>query len=129
MNIIAVSAVCIIVAAISTVFRQYKKEYAIFLAVLTSAAILFLALRALVPVMDDMKNAVATNSDVEQYLTLMLKGLGICYIGSFASDICNDCGDKSLADKVELAAKVSIATLYVPVLIDLLSVATDMIKA
>ena len=129
MNIITVSAICIIVAIISTVFKQYKKEYAIFLAVLTSAAILFFALRTLVPVMDDMLNTVTGNSEVDKYLTLMLKGLGICYIGSFASDICNDCGDKALADKAELAAKVSISTLYIPVLLDLLKAATEMIKA
>lgn len=129
MNIITVSAVCIIVAVVATVFKQHNREYALFLSIVTSVVILYIALRTLVPVMDDMKNAVSANSDIEKYLSVMLKGLGICYIGSFASDICNDCSDKSLADKVELAAKVSIATLYVPILLELLEIATQMIKA
>lgn len=129
MSVITVSAVCIIVAAISTVFKRYNKEYSLFITVLMSAVILFAALRTLVPVVDELQKAVSSHSAVNEYLTLMLKGLGICYIGSFAAGVCTDSGDKSLADEVELVAKISIAVLYLPVLLDLLGLATDMIRA
>lgn len=129
MNFVSVSGMCIILAAISVVFRQYKKEYSVLLAVVSGCVILYMALRTLLPVLDDLNQAVASQKNLEQYLSLMMKGLGICYISGFASGICADCGEKSLADKVELAAKVSIATLYVPVLLDLLELATNLIEA
>ena len=38
----------------------------------------------------------------------ILKVLGISYITEFASAICQDAGEKSIAGKIELAGKVAI---------------------
>ena len=45
-----------------------------------------------------------------------------------ASSICIEGGAKSIADKIELAAKVSITLLYAPIMLELLNAAVDMIK-
>ena len=57
----------------------------------------------------------------------VLKALGLCYITNFASDTCRDFGQTSLASKVELAGKISIVILTLPLINSILSVALELI--
>lgn len=127
MNVMSVCAVCVVLAAACAVFRQWNKEYSVFIAILCGCGVLYVSAVSLMPVIDELNSAVSSEA-VGKYVTVMLKGLGICYVAGFASSICNDCGEKSIGDKVELAAKVAIAVLYSPILIELLKTAVDMIK-
>ena len=47
--------------------------------------------------------------------------ISICYISSFASEICKDAGCSSLASKVEFAGKIFILMLAVPILLAVLN--------
>jgi stage III sporulation protein AD len=50
------------------------------------------------------------------YLALLLKVLGIAYLATLGAEIARDAGEGALANKVELAGKVLILVLAVPVL-------------
>ena len=50
------------------------------------------------------------------YFKLLLKGVGVAYIASIASDLCRDCGELQLADRVELAAKAEILIIAFPLI-------------
>ena len=50
----------------------------------------------------------------EEYLTILFKALGICYITQFASDICKDCGENTLAVQAEIAGKIALMLLALP---------------
>ena len=45
-----------------------------------------------------------------------MKTTGIAYLGSFGAQTCRDMGEGALADKIELATKVIIMILALPVL-------------
>lgn len=50
----------------------------------------------------------------ESYYLQLLKMLGVAYVAEFASSICKDAGQQSIAGMVELFAKISIVTLSIP---------------
>ena len=55
--------------------------------------------------------------DVEfRYLDVALKIIGVSYLARFAAQICRDAGEGAIAIKVEMAAKVVILALSLPVI-------------
>ena len=52
----------------------------------------------------------------KNYLTVLLKVTGISYIVELAKNICIDAGSNSLATKLEMAGKVSVVVLTIPVI-------------
>ena len=59
------------------------------------------------------------------YLGLVIKVVCIAYIGEFASQICRDVGEGSLADKMDLATKAIIMVMAVPLLQTILITVLD----
>lgn len=53
----------------------------------------------------------------EKYYLQLLKMLGVAYVAEFASSICKDAGQQSIAAMVELFAKISIVVLSIPGLV------------
>jgi len=54
------------------------------------------------------------------YLNTVLKIIGIAYVAEFGSQICRDAGENAIAGKVELAAKVLIMVLAIPIIVAIL---------
>ncbi len=51
------------------------------------------------------------------YLTILYKMIGIAYLAEFASGICKDAGYSFLAGQIELAGKLTILTISLPVML------------
>ena len=56
----------------------------------------------------------------QEYLTTLLKMIGITYIGQFSSGICRDAGYSSTGAQIELFCRLSVMVLSMPVLLALL---------
>jgi stage III sporulation protein AD len=54
------------------------------------------------------------------YFATVLKITGIAYIAEFGAEICNDAGESAIASKIELAGKVIITVLAVPIITSML---------
>ena len=74
---------------------------------------------------EDMANRVGLES---QYLHMVIKIIGVAYLSQFASELCRDAGEGSMASKIELAGKVMILTLSMPVIYRLLDLVSDIIN-
>ena len=55
-----------------------------------------------------------------EYISTLVKMVGITYIGQFASGICKDAGYSTTASQIELFCKLSVMVLCMPVLLALL---------
>ena len=63
-----------------------------------------------------------------EYTDILIKSLGICMICQFVSDTCRDCGQSSLASKVEFASKTVIIITALPLFGNILNTAMDLMK-
>lgn len=60
-----------------------------------------------------------------EYIAVPAKALGIALVSQTVSDVCRDCGESSLAGKVELAGKAALLMLSLPLIKDMLSLGTS----
>lgn len=56
----------------------------------------------------------------QSYLFTVFKVLGIAYVSEFAAQICRDAGQGALGTKIEMAAKISVMVLAVPIMMSVL---------
>lgn len=69
----------------------------------------------------------ATHIDNGLFVTL-LKIIGIGYLAEFGASICNDSGNSSVALKLQLAGKLTIFVLSIPIITKLIDLLVELIK-
>jgi stage III sporulation protein AD len=120
LDILKIVAFGIVTAIIITTLRTLKPEIAIQASVVAGIIIFILVIGKLAPVIDLIKiYSGRANIDI-QYLPALLKIIGIAYIVEFGAEICRDAGENAIASKIELAGKVLIAIMAIPIITSLL---------
>jgi len=116
MSVIAIVGFALAAGALSVFLKQYKAEYAMLVSVAAAAAALLMAAGMILPALREIE-ALAEKSGVNaEYIKVLLKALGICYISELAAGSCRDAGETSLAAKIELACKAAIVILSLPMI-------------
>ncbi len=59
--------------------------------------------------------------DGAEYISVMVRALGLCVLCRVCSDICRDCGQATLAAAVESAGKVGMILLAMPTVTEIIS--------
>ncbi|MCG0277608.1 MAG: stage III sporulation protein AD [Thermanaeromonas sp.] len=106
---------------IVVVVRQAQSKEIALLISLVAGALMFLLLvdriAAVIQVLSDLSDRAGIN---RFYLTTVLKIIGIAYVGEFGAQVCRDAGENAIASKVELATKVLIMVLSIPIIVAIL---------
>ena len=118
----------IISAVIITLIGQYKKEYALLSTVVAGVVILVSVLSSATSAFYTLRNIVDDMGIKTSYFTLAFKTLGICVITGFASDLCKDFGNTSLASRAELAGRCAVFIISLPLLVSLIETAYGFIR-
>ncbi|MZP28467.1 stage III sporulation protein AD [Heliobacterium undosum] len=120
MEILQVVGVGIIATIFLVIVRKQRPELAVQLSI-AAGVILFLfvltKISAVIQVLEDLANKAQIN---RYYLTTLLKIVGIAYIAEFGAQICRDAGESTIASKVEMAAKILVMVLALPILLALM---------
>ena len=66
--------------------------------------------------MPEMQRLLSKTNVDPAYFGILLKTLGICYLSQFAGDLCRDAGETALAGYVELAGKITVVGLSLPLI-------------
>lgn len=120
MEIFQVVGLGIIATIMIIILKDFRPEFIIFISIITSLIIFSFVLNKLIYVVDVMKN-LSINANLEiEYFSTILKIIGMSYIVEFGSQICRDADQNSIAMKIELAGKVSIMILAIPILMSLM---------
>jgi stage III sporulation protein AD len=102
------------------VIKAEKPEVAIQISIVTGIVIIILLISKLSAVLE-LINSYARKINIDMaYFSTLLKIVGVAYIAEFGAEICRDAGETSIASKIELAGKVIIAVLAVPIITSLL---------
>ena len=127
MNIVSVVVIGMVGAVLTVTIKQYKPEYAIFTSVITVVIIFSYVLGIILPIISGIKSLLSKTSVSYQHLSILLKTVGICYITQFVSDICKESGQTAIANKIEIAGRVSICFISLPLFNDLISIVETII--
>jgi stage III sporulation protein AD len=107
----------LIVTVISVVLKQIRPEIALQLTILASTSIFILVMSKIRVIVDLLQDLADQANISSYYLLIILKIVGIAYLAEFGSQICRDAGEGALAGKIELAAKVGVIVLAIPIIV------------
>ncbi|HZK85408.1 MAG TPA: stage III sporulation protein AD [Desulfosporosinus sp.] len=117
MEIWQIVGLALIVTVISIVLKQIRPEIALQLSILAGASI-FILVMSKIKVIVDLLQSLADQANISSYyLLIVLKIVGVAYLAEFGAQICRDAGEGALASKIELAAKVSVIGLSIPIIV------------
>ncbi|MGM0844293.1 MAG: stage III sporulation protein AD [Bacillota bacterium] len=127
MEIIQVVGIALVSTFLALIIKEQKPNFAFLLVVFVGCAI-FLFLVDQIYEIIRMIEKLAANANINMiYVETILKIIGIAYIAEFASHITKDAGQGALAAKVELAGKILILAMAVPILTVLIETIINMI--
>ncbi len=127
-NIIAFCGLALAACSLIVVIRQYKPEYALPVSIAAAVVLLSYLLLNSEPIIGSINRLSQMLGDASQYVSILLKALGICLIAQLSSDICRDCGENSLAGRIETGGKIAVLIIALPIFEDVLSISTGLIK-
>ena len=127
MNLFSVLGFAVVSAALAILLKQYKPEFAMAVSLISGAFIFLTVIVNMTPAFDTLKE-LAGRIEGNQYVNVIIKSLGICYVTSLAADTCKDAGQTAIATKVELAGKVSVLILSLPLFNNLLSIVLNLVQ-
>lgn len=110
------------------IVRQLKPESAVFVNIAAGVMILIVAVKLLSPSVKAMAE-LADNAGISgDFTEILLKVLVISYITTLSADCARDAGETALGSKLELAGRLSIAALSLPVFTQLAGLITSMMS-
>jgi len=124
LEILQIVGLGIVSAVIIIVLRAQKPEIAVQISIITGIVIFMLVASKLSSVLDMLQSFSDKARMDTVYFTTVLKIIGIAYIAEFGAEVCKDAGEASIASKIELAGKVIIVVLAVPIITSLLELIT-----
>lgn len=120
MDILQIVGLGIIASIIIVVLKAQRPEIAIQVSIITGLVIFILIVNKLAAVLT-LLSSFSAKADIDMtYMGLLLKIIGIAYISEFGAEICKDAGEAAIASKIELAGKVMVIVLAVPIVTSLL---------
>jgi len=112
----------LVAAALIVLMRQHRPEFALLISIAGGLGLLLYVAAAALPVLSQAQGILSRTKIPGTYLKILLQALGICYLTQFAADACRDAGESSIASKIELAGKVAVVVLALPLFSQLIDV-------
>lgn len=120
MDILQISGIALTGAVLAVVIKQQKPPLAMLLSICVGVIIFLLVLSKVGAIVEVLSQLAGQANISSVYLGTLLKIIGIAYIADFIAQICRDADQGALAVKVELAAKVLVLVLAVPIVVAVL---------
>ncbi|HEX7065095.1 MAG TPA: stage III sporulation protein AD [Bacillales bacterium] len=116
MEIVQIVGLGLIATFLVLVLKEQKPAFAFLLTVFVGVVI-FLFLVGQIGRIISMLQRLAVNADLNMiYVETILKIIGIAYIAEFGAQITRDAGQGAIASKIELAGKVLILLMAIPII-------------
>lgn len=121
MDIFKITAFAVCGAVLSLVLKEYKPSIAVCLGILC-ALLLFFEVLGQINYIFVSVNTIASGLSVNrEYMETIIKIIGVSCISRFGTEICRDAGQNAIATNLELAGKIIIVVLSLPLLVSVIN--------
>ncbi len=127
MNIMQIVGIGISGALISVILKEYKPVYAMCVGIVTAGVIFYFLLSEIYyifQVVQTISDRLSIDSD---YISIVIRLIGLAYVSRFGSDLCRDAGQNAIAQKIELAGKIMIVATSIPIITAVLNLLTGIL--
>lgn len=127
MEVFKVVGFGIIAVILIVILKEEKKEMALLLTITSGVLLLLYIVTKIQPIVEMLNTLIDEANINKDFLVIILKITGIAYIIEFGKNICMDAGQSAIATKIEMAGKVIIVTLSLPLIASLVNVLTGLV--
>lgn len=123
---VAILGICAVILALG--FKQIKGEYSSLISLAAGGlifAFIFGRLEAIISTIRQISSYISINY---QYIGILVKVIGVAYICEFSSSLCKDAGYSAIASQIEMAGKLTILVMSMPILMSLLDTVSGFLK-
>ena len=122
----------VVIAVISLVLilflRETNREFAFFITIASSILLFSIVINRFKDVLGSVSDIAQDLSGVNSYVSLMIKILVVVLVSQFVIDLCKDNGENALASQAELASKIIILVMIMPLFNSVLNIITGLLK-
>lgn len=118
---------CIAAAIICKITDKTGKEYTVMIVTISAVLITSVAISVLSPVIEFIMKCFEKTGVSDEYMNILFKSTGVCYISSLSSGVCRDSGENSLAAAVDTIGKITLAVISLPVFEKLFETVTSLV--
>lgn len=116
MDIVQIVGLGLISTILILLLKEQKPAFAFFLAMFTGLMIFLYLIDKIFEVIQMIERLAVEGGVNMVYLKTILKIIGIAYIAEFGAQITRDAGQGAIASKIELAGKVLIMVMAIPII-------------
>lgn len=127
MEVIKIVGVSIFAVIMIIILKNYRPEMALVLSIITGIGIMLYAISKMSSVINLLNDLVSKSGVNTDFLLIIIKVIGIAYIVEFGKNVCIDAGQSSIATKLEMAGKVVIVVLTIPLISSLVNVLVGLV--
>lgn len=128
-DIFRIAAIGLCGVIVASLVKGYKPEFATYIVITTVLIIFSMILYQLTTVFSFLETIYNQISYGKSFFPIILKVLAVAYMADFTAQICRDADESAIAGKVELAGKVVIFCLAMPVMVTVLELINKMIPS
>ena len=127
-SIFTIAGIGIVSTAFVIILKQYRPEFAFSAALAAGIILLFFSVSCFTEIIKTINDFIdISNSGKEKY-EILIKCLGICMVTKIASETCKDCGENSIASKIDLAGKAVVLTFSMPLFQEVIFIIKDLLE-
>jgi stage III sporulation protein AD len=96
--------------------KDQRKDIALVISIAAGVGLLIFSITKVSAIIEMLDDLILKSGINKEFFTIILKVTGISYIIEFGKNICIDAGETSVANKLEMAGKVIIISLSLPLI-------------
>lgn len=127
MEIVKIALIAIVAGVFALAIKQKQPELSLQVSIVAGLIIFLYVLNYLATAVDYIKDIVARYDIPYAGITTVLKIIGVAYICEFAVQVLKDTGENTIATKVEIAGRVFIIVLSLPIITSFMNMIISML--
>lgn len=129
MQVFSICAVAILSAVIALLLRRQSPQTALLLSIGAGTLIILAVLKNIVLATESVNSLLQAGGISSEYILILFKVLGICFITEFTCDTVTEAGMLSLATNISFAGKVTVLIAALPLFRDVIAAITSMVNS
>lgn len=115
MNIVTVAALAVCISVLAMCVKEIKPEVGQLISIAASVVLVMYIIPYASDCLEAVKEFSQYSKATSEFIGPILKITGIAYITQIGSELCIDANEKALASRVEMAGKIAICILTIPI--------------
>ena len=127
MDIVQIVVIGIIATILTLTIKRQVPEISLIISISAIVIIFFMVVpmfSAVITLITNLSGELSTNTE---YISIVMRIVGIAYIAELGASICQDAGESAIASKIEFGGKILIMVVSAPILLSLVELISNII--